>query len=222
VTGQQFTGEDFLNNLASIRSRIASAGGDLDKIRVIAVSKGQPIESIRVAIECGHREFGENYADELVAKATELGSDSLAVWHFQGRLQTNKINRLRPHVSLWQTVDTAERAVALANRVPGATVLIQMDATEGDGDRSGALPRDVPVVVNAAQKAGLHVVGLMTVAPLKDLPNSADRAFHQLCTLADSLGLSERSIGMSDDLEVAVRSGSTMVRVGSALFGIRS
>ncbi len=221
MTGGLFSEEDFGYNLETVRRRIVEAGGDLDRVRIIAVSKGQSVEAIRVAIKCGHREFGENYADELVEKAAAIGTAHAVRWHFQGRLQTNKINRLKPHVSVWQTVDSTDRALALAARVPGAEVFVQVDSTGGVGDRSGALATNVPAVVDAARHAGLRVFGLMTVAPLSDDPTVATMAFRELCTLADALGLPVRSIGMSDDLERAVGAGSTMVRLGSALFGPR-
>jgi PLP dependent protein len=220
------TADDFVHNRSVIHDRIAAAGGSPDRIRLIAVSKGQPAGAIAAAIEVGQRDFGENYAEELVEKAQALapaaGNVSAPVWHFQGRLQSNKINKLKAHVQWWHTVDSRDRAAALALRVPAATVLVQIDATGGAGDRSGVVIAEVPQLVGHARELGLNVTGLMTVAPFPD--GAADLAyatFAELSALADELGLPERSMGMSADLESAVRAGTTIVRVGSALFGPR-
>ncbi len=228
------TPEDFAHNRSVIHQRIVAAGGQPDRVRLIAVSKGQPVESIAAAVAAGQIDFGENYAEELVAKAQEFASVTSGqspVWHFQGRLQSNKINKLRPFVSWWHTLDSPERASALAQRVPGATVLIQIDSTDGLGDRSGVPLVEVPQLVHHARGCGLTVVGLMTVAPIpapsqqngadSALSEAAYRSFSGLATMADELELPERSMGMSGDLEVAVRAGTTIIRVGAALFGPR-
>lgn len=210
-------------HLQIVRARIESAGGRPDAIRIVAVTKGHGVDAVRAALAHGLADLGENYADELVSKALAVAAEpgTAARWHFQGRLQTNKINRLAAHVSLWQTVDTAERARALAQRVPGAAVLVQLDVS-GVAGRGGASEDDVPSVVSVAREAGLDVQGLMSVAPLPGVgAPSAAEAFGVLARLADRLGLPERSMGMSDDLEDAVRAGSTMVRLGGALFGPR-
>jgi PLP dependent protein len=220
-----FTPEDFAHNLGVIHSRIEAAGGDVQRIRVIAVSKGQPATSVVSALRSGQVDFGENYAEELVEKAGALAADGIGAnvtWHFQGRLQSNKINKLKPYVSWWHTVDSTDRAAALAQRVPGATVLVQLDATEGTGGRSGVRFVEVAPLVRDARNLGLNVVGLMTVAPMAaEHTDAALRCFRSLTDLAEELGLPERSMGMSDDLEAAVQAGTTIVRIGSALFGPR-
>ena len=217
--------EDFSHNLRVVVDRIAAAGGDPQRVKIVAVSKAQPPSAIHAAIEAGHALFGENYADELVSKASLEYGKHRPTWHFQGRLQSNKINRLKPFVSVWHTLDSVERADAMSARVPGATVLVQIDSTAGAGQRSGALIGDVPAIVGHAKENGLDVVGLMTVAPFFQDDTAAaqatTRAFSALSELADHLGLVERSMGMSGDLEQAVRAGSTMVRIGAALFGTR-
>jgi PLP dependent protein len=192
-------------------------------VQIVAVSKGMPIEAIEGAYRCGLRLFGENYADELVGKAEHLvGVCPEIRWTFQGRLQSNKINRLRPFVSLWQTVDSLDRARALGSRAPGAAVFVQIDATGGSADRSGVPLAEAPEMVEAARSVGLSVQGLMTIAPLATHHvGSAAATFCAIREMADLLQLVDCSMGMSDDLEAAVRSGSTMVRVGSALFGRR-
>ena len=209
-------------NLATVRASIERTGRDPDTVRIVAVTKGQPASIVRAALAVGLVDVGENYADELVTKAEALTGAALTVrWHFQGRLQTNKINRLIPHVWLWQTVDSSDRALALAARAPGAKVLVQVDLS-GDPGRSGVAPDTVSRVVAQCHDGGLDVLGLMCVAPLPagGAPDPAS-AFAQVSQMADELGLEHRSMGMSDDFEAAVRAGSTIIRIGSALFGAR-
>ena len=209
-------------NLATVRSSIERTGRDPDTVRIVAVTKGQPATIVGAALAVGLVDIGENYADELVTKAELLANATPAVrWHFQGRLQTNKINRLIPYVWLWQTVDSTDRAHALAVRAPGAKVLVQVDLS-GDPGRSGVAPGMVSAVVTQCGAVGLDVLGLMCVAPLPGggAPDPAT-AFARVSHMADELGLEHRSMGMSDDFEAAVRSGSTIIRIGSALFGAR-
>lgn len=140
-------------------------------------------------------------------------------WHFIGRLQSNKVRKVAPYVHLWQSVDRLGLGEEIARRAPGAAVLVQVNST-GEATKGGCAPGELPGLVEALAGLGLDVRGLMTVGPL-DEPEAARPAFRELRRLADGLGLAERSMGMSDDLEVAVEEGSTMVRVGSALFGPR-
>jgi PLP dependent protein len=212
------------DNHQSIRRRILDAGG-AESIQIVAVSKGQNVLSIRAAAQVGFRIFGENYADELVAKATDASLQGLGLeWTFQGRLQTNKINRLKPYVGLWQTVDTVERAQALSKRVPGARVLVQLNLT-GATDRSGAPPSEAGALIGAARVLGLDVAGVMGVGPDPEdpttLPGASEVAFREAIRVADEEGLAVRSLGMSTDFEAAVRVGATMIRIGSLLFGPR-
>jgi hypothetical protein len=210
------TAHDVIANLAAVRRRIAAAGRDPASVRIVAVTKGFPVAAANAAIAAGLVDLGENYADELVAKARELG-DAAVRWHFQGALQTNKINRLAPHVACWQSLDSEHRLRALAARVPGASVLVQVDLS-GSAGRGGCRVADVARLVAAGTALGLRVDGLMCVAPLGTDPAAA---FAEVAGLADDLGLRERSMGMSDDFEAAVRCGATMIRLGSVLFGPR-
>ncbi len=219
--------------LAEITARVdlalTKAGRVGETIEIVAVTKGFPIEAIVAAAACGLHLFGENYADELLVKANAATSLGLrAEWTFQGRLQTNKINRLVPVVSLWQSVDTADRAQALAKRAAGARVLVQINST-GSAGRSGCAPEEVSDLVGFCRAAGLEVAGLMTVGPDPDLEmdqvagiGASLEAFDRVNHLAITLGLSVRSMGMSSDLEAALQCGATMIRIGSALFGARS
>jgi PLP dependent protein len=204
----------------AVRARIARAGGDPAQVRLVAVTKGFDAAVARAAWEAGLVDLGENYAQELLTKQAALAElEAGPRWHFIGRLQSNKVRRLAPHVHLWQSVDRLALGEEIARRAPGATVLAQVNLT-GESAKGGCAPGELPGLVEALTGLGLDVQGLMTVGPL-DVPEAARPAFRELRRLADALGLAERSMGMSDDLEVAVEEGSTMVRVGSALFGPR-
>ncbi len=214
-------------NLARVRDRIASAGGDVDRIRIVAVTKGQPATAVREALAAGLGDIGENYAQELVAKiealdaASDPASDDTGRvrWHFIGQLQRNKVRLIAPDIALWQSVDRLTLANEIARRAPGAAVLVEVNLTD-DTERGGARPELVPGIVEGARDLGLEVRGLMAVGPPGG-PEATRVGFGVVRDLADRLGLPERSLGMSGDLEVAVQSGTTMVRIGTALFGER-
>ena len=176
---------------------------------------------MRAALGAGMRDIGENYAAELTAKAAAVGAESAAVgavWHFLGAVQRNKVADLAPHVGLWQSVAREAEGARIARFRPGAAVLVQVEATGLPG-RNGCQPAEVGSLVVQLREHGLDVRGLMTVAaPGRD---AAADAFGVVGRLADDLGLEERSMGMTDDLEAAVAAGTTMIRVGRALFGDR-
>jgi pyridoxal phosphate enzyme (YggS family) len=203
--------------LAAVRARIEAAGGDPDSIVLIAVTKGFDRSAVDAAVAVGLLDVGENYAQELLAKAA--GAPAEVRWHFIGRLQRNKVRALAPHVALWQSVDRAELGAEIAKRAPGADVLAQVNVS-GEPTKGGCPPEEVPALVRDLQADGLRVGGLMTVGATG--PAEAARpGFATLRELADRLSLPIRSMGMTGDLEVAVQEGATMVRVGTALFGPR-
>lgn len=207
------TPEEVDARLADVHRRIEGAGGDLDRIRVVAVTKTFGADAVRAAVAAGVTDCGESRAQELLAKAPEVDG---ARWHFVGRLQTNKVRQLAGLVSLWQSVDRADLVDELARRDPGAQVLLQVNVS-AEPQKGGCEVADTEALLQRAREAGLGVRGLMCV------PDAADprSGFRRLRSLADDLGLEERSMGMTGDLEIAVEEGATMVRVGSALFGPR-
>lgn len=207
-------------NLRALRTRIERAGGDPDAVTVVAVTKYQPIDAVRDSIEVGLLDVGENRADALVERATALEAEGRLRWHYLGQIQRNKLARLAPHVALWQSVDRPELGPAIAKRAPGAQVLVEVNLTD-DPQRGGASLAAVPGLVRDLQSDGLGVRGLMAVGPLGG-PEAARPGFTAVVRCADDLGLPVRSLGMSDDIEVAIECGSTMVRVGSALFAAAS
>jgi hypothetical protein len=208
--------------LHSVRLRIEQAGGDPATVRVVAVTKGFGPEAVIAARDAGLHDIGENYANELVEKASVVESDrstpSPLRWHFLGAIQRNKVARLAAVVGVWQSVSRAEEGARIARFSPGATVLVEVDTT-GLSGRNGCPPDGVRALVGRLRDDDLDVRGLMTVAAPG--PEAASAAFATVRSLADELGLEERSMGMTDDLEAAVRAGTTMVRIGRALFGER-
>jgi pyridoxal phosphate enzyme (YggS family) len=219
--------------LAETRARIASAaascGRDPSTVRLVAVSKTKPAAAIREGYVAGQRDFGENYAQELAQKAEELRDLEGIVWHFIGHLQSNKARVVAPIASLVHTVDSASLARELAKRASTAharrlAVLVEVNVG-GEAQKHGCAPSGIGALLDAiAAEDKLELRGLMTIPP-PDLELAA-RAFDELVMLRDRHGgahvLPELSMGMSDDLELAVSRGATLVRVGTAIFGARS
>ncbi len=213
---------DLPGRVAAVRDRIAEAGGDPRAVRLVAVTKGFDAGVVREALSAGLTDIGESYVQELVAKATEVGEgadDRDPRWHFVGRLQRNKVRKAAPHVWLWHSVDRLALGAEIARWAPGAAVLAQVNAS-GEASKAGCEPSLAPALVDGLVDLGLDVRGLMTIAPAGPAED-ARQAFRTLRELAERLGLGELSMGMSDDLEVAVQEGATMVRVGRDLFGPR-
>jgi pyridoxal phosphate enzyme (YggS family) len=211
--------EGIAGRLARLRARIGELT-DRD-VRVVCVTKGHPTSVVVAALAAGCTDLGESYAQELRAKLAELGShvDPAPQWHFIGRLQSNKVRQLAGAVSWWHTVDRAPLAEEIARRAPEARVLVQLDLAGIEG-RGGCEPGEAPGLVERCRDLGLDVVGLMGVG-VPGPPELSRSGFAHLVSMADELGLPERSIGMSGDVDVAVEEGATIVRVGSALVGDR-
>jgi PLP dependent protein len=196
-------------------------------VRIVAVTKGFPRAAVSAALANGLLDVGENYAQELLAKAPDPGAggsgEALETgsappsprWHFLGAVQRNKVRRLAPLVHLWQGVVRVVEAAEISRHRPGARILVEVDTT-GDPGRRGCPLGEVPALVDAIRELDVDLRGLMTVAPID---GDARGCFEAVGALADRLGLPERSMGMSDDMEYAVAAGSTMVRLGRALFG---
>lgn len=214
---------DVAARLGRVRDRIGAAGADPGAVTVLPVTKGFGPDAAAAAVAAGCPAVGENYAQELLDKARHLPAPPDGPeWHFLGRIQRNKVRVLAPLVACWQGLARLAEGEAIARHRPGATVLVEVETT-GDPGRNGCPPAEVPALVAALADLGLSVSGLMTVAPAPGPggEGAARAAFRTVRALADGLGLAERSMGMTDDLEAAVREGSTMVRVGRALFGER-
>lgn len=210
----------FADRRRELEARLEAAGARPGSITVVAVTKGFGPDAVRAAVADGALDVGENYAQEMLSKVDALDDLSPAPrWHAIGQLQRNKVRRLAPHVHLWQSVDRIELGREIARRAPGARVLVQVDATDEPG-KGGCPLGEVDALVEALGGLDLVVEGLMAVGPTA---SDADPrpAFEAVASLRERLGLATLSMGMSRDLEAAVECGTTMVRVGTALFGPR-
>lgn len=205
---------------AAVRQAIATAAHEPAGVRLVAVTKGFGIEAVAAALAAGVTEVGENYAAELVGKAGVAERAGLDLqWHFLGAVQRNKVSRLAPLVSCWQGVARREEGRAIATRRPGASVLVQVDIAGLPG-RGGCRPSEVTELVVSLGDEDLVVEGLMAVG-VPGPPEASRAGFRSVSALADRLRLPVRSMGMSDDYQVALEEGSTMVRIGRGLFGAR-
>ena len=203
--------------LAEVRRRVEAAGGDPGAVTVVAVTKGFGISAVEAALAAGIADIGENYADELLAKAGAVAAGAVR-WHYLGAIQRNKVGRLAPVVSCWQSVWRVEEGRSILAHGP-APVFVEVALHQAAG-RPGVAPDHVVALVGELRGLGLEVRGLMAVGP-PGPPEAARPGFRALVRQARDLGLAEVSAGMSDDLEVAVSEGATMVRLGRALFGAR-
>lgn len=206
-------------NLHRIRERIASAGGT--NVKVVAVTKALPAEAWSVARDVGCDALGENYAQEVTAKSAAVASH-LPV-HFIGQLQSNKVRHLTGLIDVWQTVDRESLLREIVKRAEGIDaprIFVQVNTTN-EPNKGGCAPQDAPRLVELARHLGCRVEGAMTVGPTSADAQQTREAFALLRSIADDLGLVERSMGMTGDVEIAVEEGSTMVRIGTALFGQR-
>ena len=199
-----------------IRSDITSMTSS--NVAIVAVTKTFGHDAIRAAFSAHCDAVGENYTQELLGKAAEAPIE-LPV-HFIGAIQSNKVRQLAPIVAVWQGVDRISVVHELVKRAPGAQILLQVNST-GEASKSGVPPTEVESLLASAVDAGLNVRGLMTIGPTSGNAIEARKAFSSLRSLADSLALPECSMGMSDDYRLAVECGSTMIRIGSRLFGAR-
>jgi PLP dependent protein len=202
--------------LERVRQQIVEAGGP--GVEILAVTKGHPFDVVQAAVEVGLRAIGENYAQELTSKFA--GSDLDVAVHFIGQLQTNKVRHIVDLVDVYETVDRPSLVAELAKRSPGARILVQVN-TASETSKGGCTPADVESLVTTAAATGLIVEGLMTVGPTIGGAEAARPGFRLVRGICDDLGLATCSMGMSDDFIVAVQEGSTRVRLGSVLFGMR-
>lgn len=218
-------------NLQAVRRRISEAlQGDSREVTVVAVSKTQPPEAIRAALAAGCRDFGENYVQEAIAKIADLRATP-ARWHFIGRLQTNKAKDVAANFDWVHGVDRARVAAALS-RARGAgqeamNVCLQVNIS-GEASKSGVKPEEALALAReVAPMERIRLRGLMGMASF-----TADAASQreQFATLrrtleairAQGIPMDTLSMGMSGDFEAAIAEGSTMVRIGTAIFGARA
>ncbi len=207
-----------MDRIAAAAERVGRGAGE---VTLVAVSKGRPPEAIAAVHALGHLDFGENRAGELADKAPRLPGDIR--WHFIGALQSRKAASVRAHAHVLHSLDRPsllQRWSEGPGPVPPAFVQVNV-ATEPQ--KSGVAPGDLGRLLEEAAAAAVPVVGLMAIPPIPQRPDASRRWFAELRRLrdlhrADHPGLTGLSMGMSDDFEVAVEEGSTLVRVGRAIF----
>ena len=210
--------------VAELRDRISRAGGI--GVGIVAVTKTFGIDAWSDAKFAGCEAIGENYAQELIAKSQQVDRAERLPVHFIGQLQTNKIKSLFDIVDVWQSVDRASVVTELVKRQLARTsagrceILVQVNTTS-EIDKGGCEPTEVETLVQQARKGGLDVTGLMTVGPTDMDSGKTRAAFRLLKQMASDMGVEQLSMGMTADVEIAVEEGSTLVRVGTALFGQR-
>jgi hypothetical protein len=224
------------DNLARVRSQIRAAahraGRDPADIKLLAISKSHPAEAVEQAYEAGIASFGESRAQEGREKVAELRHLSIS-WHFVGHVQTNKVKYLLGAYELIHSLDRWKLAVEIDKRAQREGTkqpcLVQVNIS-GEDSKYGLPPTAVSGFLDrVAPLEGIQVKGLMTIAPLVEDPEETRPCFRRLRELAEELRpglpsgvrLSELSMGMTNDFEVAVEEGATILRVGRAIFGER-
>jgi pyridoxal phosphate enzyme (YggS family) len=211
--------------LDQVQNRIAAAaaraGRSTDEILLIAVTKKFAPSVICEAYQAGLRHFGENYVQEFADKSATLANLSGARFHLIGHLQSNKTAKAAELFQVVQTVDTAKLARRLAAEGKPLDVMIEVKLSE-EQSKSGADPEEIPALIEAISGCpNLRLLGLMTMPPWTTNAEESRPYFVRLRELGDQHGLKQLSMGMSNDFEVAIEEGATMIRVGTALFGPR-
>lgn len=220
-------GESIGDRLARVRERIARAavrsGRNPTDITLIAVSKKMPAADIVSAYEAGQRAFGENYIQEFQAKKPQLPALPGAAFHFIGELQSNKTRIACDLFDCIQTVSSVKVARRLNEQTEGERDVFIEVKLSGEESKAGIAPEELgELVAFMGDCEKLRLRGLMTMPPWSDEAETARPYFSKLRGLAEAYGLRELSMGMSGDLEVAIEEGSTVVRVGTAIFGSRN
>lgn len=212
--------ETVMDSVARASERALGSPG----VTVVAVTKNQPLERVIEVYQLGHRDFGENRAQDLAKKAAELPGDIR--WHFIGPLQTNKVRLVRPLVTLLHSLDRESLALAWlkGNGLPPPT-LVQVNIGD-EPQKSGVGEDQVVPLVDTAVELGLDVRGLMAIPPIPESPEASRAYFRRLRIVGEKVrerhpGATELSMGMTDDFTVAIEEGASIIRVGRAIFGPR-
>ncbi len=224
--------ERISENVAGVRSRMEGAcrrAGRADgAVRLVAVTKTVDVDVVRILNSLGLKEFGENRVPELVRKSEAL-ADIGATWHMIGHLQRNKVKDLLPHSRIVHSVESAELAEVLSRRAAGLGIeveaLIEVNVA-GEEAKYGVAPGEAGALAEKiAGLPSLRLRGLMTMAPIAENPETVRPVFARLRELATQISrhlppgaMAELSMGMTQDFEVAIEEGATIVRIGSALF----
>lgn len=223
-------------NLRVVEQKIAEAcrraGRARNDVTLIAVSKTKPVSMLEEIYDCNIRDFGENKVQELVEKHSQMATDIR--WHMIGHLQRNKVKAVIDKATLIHSVDSVRLAEAIeqeaAKKGLDVDILIEVNVAEEDS-KFGLKVEDVlPMVETIAKFPHVHIKGLMTIAPFVENPEENRTVFAQLRKLSvdieskniDNVSVGILSMGMTNDYEVAIEEGATIVRVGTAIFGERN
>ncbi len=223
-------------NLKNLRKRIEQAcqksGRQSADVQLIAVSKTFPVEAIQEAAGTGHMDFGENYVQELQEKRQALAGLPLR-WHFIGHLQSNKVKYIAEYIHLIHSVDNIGLGKEINRRAERfkrvQDVLVEVHTTD-EATKYGVPPKEtIALLKELSQLKYLRVCGLMTMGPFSDDPNDSRQSFRQLADLKkeilsegiENIQMQHLSMGMTHDFEAAIEEGSTIIRIGTAVFGRR-
>jgi pyridoxal phosphate enzyme (YggS family) len=216
---------DIARNINELRQRIAAAasraGRSADAITLIAVTKTAAVPDIQKAIEAGIGHFGESRIQDAESKIRQLNAAGLRpTWHMIGHLQRNKVKTALEIFDIIHSIDSlrlAQTVSAQANK--NISILIQVNIAEEETKQGFSIAEAVGAAREISKLPNLSIRGLMTIAPMVDDAEEVRPVFRELRQLRDSLGLEHLSMGMSNDFEIAIEEGATMVRVGRAIFG---
>ena len=226
---------EIAKTLAQVTARIEKAAQQAarapQEITLLAVSKTKPAQQVREAYAAGQRRFGENYLQDALPKIAELADLGDIEWHYIGRIQSNKTRDIAGHFAWVHGIDKLKHAQRLSEQrpanLPPLQCCIQVNLS-GEASKGGVSPQDLPALAQQiAALPHLQLRGLMTMPDPNSSPEMQSQVFQQLARLqeqlnADGLSLDTLSMGMSGDLELAIAAGSTMVRIGTDIFGARS
>jgi len=218
------------DNLDKIRLRIdlacSKAGKKIEQVTLVAVTKNRAISEIKEAIACGLSEIGENKIQEALLKFNELNQVLGLKWHLIGHLQTNKVKEAIKIFDLIHSVDSLKLAQEINKQAEKINklqrVLIEVNVSGEESKFGIRLEDSADLITQISVLQNIKVLGLMTVAPIVDDPEKVRPYFRRLKELRDSINTSYiLSMGMTDDFEVAIEEGATLVRIGTAIFGAR-
>jgi len=218
---------DIAHNIEAVRERIAraasKAGRSPDDIMIVAVTKGVEESSILGAIEAGIKDFGENRVQEAERKIMRLSDQGVhPAWHMIGHLQRNKVQTALKIFDIIQSIDSIRLAQSISEQAERVVPVLLQANVAGEETKGGFGTDELrEAVTEISRLPNLSIMGLMTIAPMVDNPEDVRPVFKELRRLRDSFGLEHLSMGMSNDFEIAIEEGATMVRLGRIIFGER-
>ena len=186
---------------------------------LLPVTKGFGTREVQAMLEVGLTKIGESYAQEILEKRKMI-TDNRIAWHMIGRVQRNKVRKLSETVDLWHSVDRKELITEISKYKKNSKILIQVSLNDRY-QQGGCSPENVPDLIEFASDKGMNVEGLMTIGVDQDI-DATKNVFAELGKLSETMGLKEISMGMSNDFEIAIDYGATILRVGRSIFGERA